>query len=51
MRIIGFLLFCAAALWVADVMFYKGHYSNQVWLELNQQAQKANYEIRRWVRF
>jgi hypothetical protein len=51
MRILGFLVFCTVALWVADVMFYKGRYSNQVWLELNQQAQKANYEIRRWVRF
>jgi hypothetical protein len=35
MRILGFLVFCAAALWVADVMYYKGRYSNQVWLELN----------------
>jgi hypothetical protein len=51
MRILGFLVFCAAALWVAYLMFYKGRYSNQVWLELNQQAQKANYEVRRWVRF
>jgi hypothetical protein len=51
MRILGFLLFCSVALWVADVMFYEGRYSNQVWRELNQQAQKANYEVRRWVRF
>jgi lysylphosphatidylglycerol synthetase-like protein (DUF2156 family) len=51
MRILGFLAFCAAALWLADAMFYNGHYSNQIWLELNQQAQSANYEVRRWVRF
>ena len=51
MRILGFLAFCAAALWLADAMFYNGHYSNQIWLGLNQQAQSANYEVRRWVRF
>ena len=41
MRILGFLVFCAAALWVADLMFYKGRYSNQVWLELNQASAKS----------
>jgi lysylphosphatidylglycerol synthetase-like protein (DUF2156 family) len=51
MRILGFILFCAVALWLADVMFYDSRYSNQIWFELNQQAQKANYEVRRWVRF
>jgi hypothetical protein len=51
MRILGFLAFCAAALWLADTTFYNGRYSNQVWQESNQQAQNANSEIRRWVRF
>jgi hypothetical protein len=51
MRIFGFLAFCAAAVWLADTMFYNGRYSNQVWEELNQQAQNANYEVRRRVRF
>jgi hypothetical protein len=51
MRILGFLLFCAVALWLADLMLYNGRYGNQIWQELNQQAQKANYEVRRWVRF
>jgi len=51
MRILGFLLFCAVAIWLGDMMFYNGRYGNQVWLELNQQAQKANSEIRRWTRF
>jgi lysylphosphatidylglycerol synthetase-like protein (DUF2156 family) len=51
MRILGLLVFCAAALWLGDVMYYNGRYSNQVWQELNQQAQKANSEVRRWVRF
>jgi hypothetical protein len=51
MRILGFLAFCAAALCLGDWMFYNGRYSNQVWQELNQQAQNANQEVRRWVRF
>ena len=51
MRILGFLAFCTAALWLGDSMFYNGRYSNQVWQELSQQAQSANYEVRRWVRF
>jgi hypothetical protein len=51
MRILGFLAFCLAALWLADLMLYNGRYGNQIWHELNQQAQKANYEVRRWVRF
>ena len=51
MRILGFLAFCAGALWLGDWMFYNGRYTNQVWQELNQQAQNANQEVRRWVRF
>jgi len=51
MRILGFLLFCAVALWLVDMMFYNGRYGNQIWLELDQQARNANYEIRRWTRF
>jgi hypothetical protein len=51
MRIIGFLVFCAAVLWLGDTMFNNSRYGNQIWQELNQQAQKANYEVRRWVRF
>jgi lysylphosphatidylglycerol synthetase-like protein (DUF2156 family) len=51
MRILGFLVLIVAALWLADMMFNNSRYGNQVWHELNQQAQKANYEVRRWVRF
>jgi hypothetical protein len=50
MRILGFLLFCAIALWLADLMFNNGRDGNQIWLELNQQAQNADHEIRRWSR-
>jgi hypothetical protein len=51
MRIIGFLALIVATLWLGDLMFNNGRYGNQVWQELNQQAQKAKYEVRRWIRF
>ena len=51
MRILGFLLFCAITLWLADIMIYKGRYGNQVWLELQQEVQNASHEMRRWIRF
>jgi len=51
MRILLFIVFCAAALWLGDVLFFKSRYSNEVWHELAQEAQKFDYEIRRWVRF
>ena len=50
MRILSFLLLCAVALWLVDMMFYNSRYGNQIRLELNQQARNANYEIRRWTR-
>jgi hypothetical protein len=50
-RILSFLLFCAVVLWLADKLYNHGRYGNQIWLEANQQAQKANYEIRRWTKF
>jgi hypothetical protein len=51
MRILGLVLFCAIALWLADLAVYNGRYGNQVWLELKQEAQNASHEMRRWVRF
>jgi hypothetical protein len=51
MRILLFIVFCAAALWLGDVLFFKGQYSNEVWLEINQQVHKIEYEIRRWTKF
>jgi hypothetical protein len=51
MRFLLFIVFCAGALWLADVLFFKSRYSNEVWLAINQQAHKFEYEIRRWVKF
>ena len=51
MRILLFIAFCVAALWLGDVLFLKSRYSNEVWFEMNQEAQKINYDIRRWIKF
>jgi hypothetical protein len=39
------------ALWLGDVLFFKSRYSNEVWFEINQEAQKISYDIRRWTSF
>jgi hypothetical protein len=51
MRILSFLIFFAVALWLADMMFNNGRYGSKLWLEMNQQAVKLNYEVRRMVKF
>jgi hypothetical protein len=51
MRILLFIAFCVAALWLSDVLFFKSRYSNEIWHELNQEAQKFNREMQRWIKF
>ena len=51
MRILLFIVFCVAALWLGDVLFFKSQYSNEVSYEMNQEAQKINHDIRRWIPF
>jgi hypothetical protein len=51
MRILLFIVFCVAALWLSDVLFFESKYSNEIWNEMNQEARKINYEIQRWIKF
>jgi hypothetical protein len=51
MRFLLFLIVCAAALWIGDVLFFKGRYRNEIWRDMEIEAQKMNYEVRRAVRF
>jgi hypothetical protein len=51
MRILLFIVFCVAALWLSDVLFFKSRYSNEIRDEMNQEARNINYEIRRWIKF
>jgi hypothetical protein len=40
-----------AVLWLGDMIFFKGQYTNQVWVEVNRQMQDLNYAVRRWIKF
>jgi hypothetical protein len=51
MRILLFIVFCVAALWLSDVLFFKSKYSNEIWNEMNREARKINYEIQRWINY
>jgi hypothetical protein len=51
MRFLLFLIACAAALWIGDVLFFKGRYRTEIWRDMETEAQKINYEVRRAVRF
>ena len=51
MRFLVFLVFILTVLWAGDRYFYNGRYFNRILFDLNQEAQKVNYEVRRWVRF
>jgi hypothetical protein len=51
MRILLFVAFCSAALWLSDVLFFKSMYSNEIWNEMDKEARKINYDIQRWIKF
>jgi hypothetical protein len=51
MRILLFLLVCAAALFLGDMFFYKSRYRNEIWRDMQYEGQKINYEIRRWIKY
>jgi hypothetical protein len=50
MRFLLFIVFCDAALWLGDALFFKRRYSNEVWRDVNQEFRKLDYEIRKWVK-
>jgi hypothetical protein len=51
MRILLFIVFCVAALWLSDLLFFKSRYNNEVWNEMNQEARKIISDIRRRIKF
>jgi hypothetical protein len=51
MRILLFFIFCVAALWLADIWFFKSRYSNQMRQDAQYQARKTADEIRSWIKF
>jgi hypothetical protein len=51
MRFVGYAIFILAALWLGDMLFFKGRYTNEVLVEADKQIQDLNYTFRRWARF
>jgi hypothetical protein len=51
MRFIVFIILVLAALWAGDKYLYKSRYFNHLWSSLNEEAQKINHDVRRWVTF
>jgi hypothetical protein len=50
MRAVVGLVICFALLWMADMFLFKGHYSSQLWRDLQHEAHKIDGDVRRWTR-
>jgi hypothetical protein len=51
MRFVSSSIFIIAALWLADMIFFKSRYTNEVLIQANRQVQDFNYSVRRWTKF
>jgi hypothetical protein len=51
MRNLLLFIFCVAALWLADMWFFKSRYSNQMRQDAQYQVQRTTDEIRSWIKF
>jgi len=49
MRFLLFLILCVAILWIGDIYCYHGRYRNELWRDIQIEAQKINYDVRRAV--
>jgi hypothetical protein len=49
MRFLLYLIVCAVALWLGDMYFYHGRYRNELWRDMQIEADKINYDVRRAV--
>jgi hypothetical protein len=49
MRFLLFLIVCIAVLWIGDMFFFHSRYRNELWRDVQIQAQKINYDVRRAV--
>jgi hypothetical protein len=50
MRFLLFLIFCVAVLWIGDIYFCHGRYRNEMWRDMQIEADKINYDVRRAIR-
>jgi nitrate reductase NapE component len=44
------LIFLIGAVWAIDTVAYDGHYGRVAWMEAKHHGQKANHEVRTWLR-
>jgi hypothetical protein len=49
MRFLLYLIVCAVALWLGDMFFYHGRYRNELWRDVQYQARKIEYDVRRAI--
>jgi hypothetical protein len=49
MRFLLYLIVCVAVLWFGDMIFYHGRYRNELWRDVQIEAQKINYDVRRAI--
>jgi hypothetical protein len=50
MRGFFILTFLIGTLWAIDTFGYSGVYRRAAWVEARYQSQKANYEVRHWLK-
>jgi hypothetical protein len=51
MRFLLFVIVCAIVLGITDTFFFKSRYRSEIWRDVEIEAAKINYEVRRAVRF
>jgi hypothetical protein len=49
MRFLLFLIVCATVFWIGDMYFFHSRYRNELWRDVQIQAQKINYDVRRAI--
>ena len=49
MRFLLYLIVCAAILWIGDMFFFHGRYRNELWSDVQIEARKIDYDLRRAV--
>jgi len=49
MRFLLYLIICAAVLWTGDMFFFHSRYRHELWRDMQTEAQKINYDVRRAV--
>ena len=49
MRFLLLLIFFVAVLWIGDMYFFHSRHRNELWRDMQIEAQKINYDVRRAI--